>query len=441
MSSGSEKTRVPGEPTPPKVGGHGAAVSSMPPPSTVDPAPERDSQATIISNSPFRADSDPPAAEKGHRGSAQPTVVGARPGSGEAHKVVSGDDTLPPGTPPSRRSPQPEIGQTGSAVLLRIGTVLGSRYEILELLGEGGMGAVYKAADREVDRIVALKVIRPEMASNPEILARFKQELLLSSQVTHRNVIRIYDLGEAQGVKFITMEFLEGENLYQILKQRDKLGVAEAVDIMEQVASGLAAAHSAGIIHRDLKPGNIMRDKSGRVVVMDFGLARTFSGDGMTNTGAMLGTLDYMSPEQAQGMEVKASSDIFTVGLILYELLAGVTPFHAESAIASLLKRTQQRAAPLTDVDRTIPAALSQIVAKCLERDPAKRYQNADELDAALCAWQGKGGDKSASSGRRRIAELTWPLLWVPLVLIVVIAAGFGWYLFRSRQAAKTLAH
>jgi len=223
-------------------------------------------------------------------------------------------------------------------VLLRIGTVLGSRYEILELLGEGGMGAVYKAADREVDRIVALKVIRPEMASNPEILARFKQELLLSSQVTHRNVIRIYDLGEAQGVKFITMEFLEGENLYQILKQRQKLEVAEAVDIMEQVASGLAAAHSAGIIHRDLKPGNIMRDKNGRVVVMDFGLARTFSGDGMTRTGAMLGTIEYMSPEQAQGEDVKASSDIFTVGLILYELLAGVTPFYAESAIASLLK-------------------------------------------------------------------------------------------------------
>ena len=163
---------------------------------------------------------------------------------------------------------------------------------------------------------------------------------------------------------------------------------------MEQVACGLAAAHREGIIHRDLKPANIMRDKNGRVVVMDFGLARTFSGDGMTRTGAMLGTVEYMSPEQAQGLEVKASSDIFTVGLILYELLAGVTPFHAESAIASLLKRTQQRAVPLTDVDRTIPAALSQIVAKCLERDPAKRYQNADELDAALRAWQGKSGDK-----------------------------------------------
>ena len=364
-----------------------------------------------------------------------------------AATIVSGGNTIAPGTS-ARRSPPPEgaNGPGASAVLLQIGIVLGNRYEILELLGEGGMGAVYKAADREVDRIVALKVIRPEMASNPEILARFKQELLLSSQVTHRNVIRIYDLGEAQGVKFITMEYLEGENLHQILKQRDKLEVAEAVDIMEQVASGLAAAHAVGIIHRDLKPSNIMRDKSGRVVVMDFGLARTFSGDGMTRTGAMLGTMEYMSPEQAQGMDVKASSDIFTVGLILYELLAGVTPFYAESAIASLLKRTQQRAVPLADVDRNIPGTLSNIVAKCLEKDPANRYQSAEELDADLRAWQGRSGGKkvSASSARlrmNRIRELPWPRLAVTGVLIVAIAAGIAWYVIRRQQAAKSVAH
>jgi eukaryotic-like serine/threonine-protein kinase len=422
VPSDSDKTRVPNEGSP---RGAGAAVSSapgssLPPDPSNAPAPQ-EPEATIIGVPEIRPGSD---------------INGAT--------IVSGGGPIVSGTP-AGRSPSPAGTSVygANAVLSQTGTILGGRYEILELLGEGGMGAVYKAADREVDRIVALKVIRPEMTSNPEILARFKQELLLSSQVTHRNVIRIYDLGEAQGLKFITMEYLEGQNLHQILKQRDKLAIAEAVDIMEQVASGLAAAHREGIIHRDLKPANIMRDKNGRVVVMDFGLARTFSGDGMTRTGAMLGTVEYMSPEQAQGMEVKASSDIFTVGLILYELLAGVAPFHAESAIASLLKRTQQRAAPLTDVDRTVPAALSNIVAKCLERDPAKRYQNAEELDAALCAWQGKGGDKRAltSSGRRRIAELSWPLLAVPLVLIVVIATGFGWYLFRSRQAAKTLNH
>jgi tetratricopeptide (TPR) repeat protein/predicted Ser/Thr protein kinase len=381
-----------------------------------------------------------PAGEARER-NPEATAEGIRPRRDDAATIISGGATIVSGTP-GRRSPPPEGANT---ILLQIGTLLGSRYEILELLGEGGMGAVYKAADREVDRIVALKVIRPEMASNPEILARFKQELLLSSQVTHRNVIRIYDLGEAQGVKFITMEYLEGENLHQILKTRDKLEVAEAVDIMEQVACGLAAAHAVGIIHRDLKPGNIMRDKSGRVVVMDFGLARTFSGDGMTQTGAMLGTIEYMSPEQAQGMDVKASSDIFTVGLILYELLAGVTPFYAESAIASLLKRTQQRAVPLADVDRNIPGTLSNIVAKCLEKEPANRYQNAGELDADLCAWQGKGGRRvSASSARRRmnrIRELPWPRLAIAVVLIVAIAAGIAWYGIRRQQATKLMAH
>lgn len=405
-------------------------------------------QEALSSKAP---DSSPPS----HRGElpaapreSEDTIIAAAPlHPGNAATIVSSDATIAPGTS-ARRSPPPggANGPGASAILLQIGTVLGSRYEILELLGEGGMGAVYKAADREVDRIVALKVIRPEMASNPEILARFKQELLLSSQVTHRNVIRIYDLGEAQGLKFITMEYLEGENLYQILKQRGKLEIAEAVDVMEQVASGLATAHGEGIIHRDLKPANIMRDKNGRVVVMDFGLARTFSGDGMTQTGAMLGTLDYMSPEQAQGMDVKASSDIFTVGLILYELLAGVTPFHAESAIASLLKRTQQRAVPLADVDRNIPGALSNIVAKCLEKDPANRYKNAGELDADLRAWQGRSGGKkvSASSGRlrmNRIRELSWPRFAVTGVLIAAIAAGIAWYVTRRQAAAKLLTH
>ena len=358
---------------------------------------------------------------------------------------VSSDATILPANS-VRRSPPPDGTSGTKTILLQPGTLLGSRYEILELLGEGGMGAVYKTADREVDRIVALKVIRPEMASNPEILARFKQELLLSSQVTHRNVIRIYDLGEAQGVKFITMEYLQGENLKQILNQREKLEVAEAVDIMEQVASGLAAAHRAGIIHRDLKPVNIMRDKSGRVVVMDFGLARTFSGDGMTRTGAMLGTIEYMSPEQAQGMDVKASSDIFTVGLILYELLAGVAPFHAESAIASLLKRTQQRAIPLTKIDRSIPGTLSAIVAKCLEMDSAKRYQNAEELDADLRAWQGKSVERgiSASSARLRgksIRKHLWVRIAVFVVLTVTVAAGIAWYAIRRYQPANSGVH
>ncbi len=355
--------------------------------------------------------------------------------------------TLPPGTPVNL-SEISEIAVSGGqgGALLQPGSVFANRYEIIKILGEGGMGAVYKARDVELEREVALKVVKRELSNNPEILQRFKQELILARQVTDRNIIRIFDLGEAAGIKFITMEYVEGQNLHQLLKQRGKLEVAEAVEIMEQAAAGLAAAHREGIIHRDLKPGNIMRDVHGRVVVMDFGLARTISGDGMTQTGAMLGTIEYMSPEQAQGKELKASSDVFTTGLILYELLAGVTPFHAENPISSLLMRTQQRAMPLVDVNKNVPGTLSNIVAKCLEKDPAARYQDAGELDADLRVWQGRGEKKkvSATSTRMRLnrmRELPWTRFAVTGVLVLAVAAGIGWWVAKREQAQKSAAH
>jgi serine/threonine protein kinase/tetratricopeptide (TPR) repeat protein len=326
------------------------------------------------------------------------------------------------------------------------GMILGGRYEILETLGEGGMGAVYKAQDRELGRTVALKVIRPELASNPDILQRFKQEILLSSKVTDRNIIRIYDLGEADGVKFITMEYVQGEDLRCLLRRDGKLAPAEAVAIMEQVASGLVAAHREGIIHRDLKPGNIMRATDGRVLVMDFGLARSLTSDGLTRTGMMLGTMEYMSPEQAQGKELDARSDIFTVGLILYELLTGIMPFQAESAIASLLKRTQQRAIPVSDVDKKIPGVLSNIVSKCLEKDPALRYQSAEGLLSDLRAWQGKSPTSkisvtSAGLWMNRVRELSWSRIALVAGLLIVTMAGVAWYASRRQRASTVVAH
>jgi tetratricopeptide (TPR) repeat protein/predicted Ser/Thr protein kinase len=370
---------------------------------------------------------------------AEAPTLAYTPGTG----AMDGGLTLPPETPMHLAVNAAAALSGGSA--FGLGVVFANRYEIIKTLGEGGMGAVYKAHDRELGRDVALKVIKPELANNPQILQRFKQELILARQVTDRNIIRIFDLGEASGIKFITMEYIEGQNIHQLLKEKGKLEVAEAVAIMEQVAAGLAAAHREGIIHRDLKPGNIMRDANGRVVVMDFGLARTLSGDGMTQTGAMLGTIEYMSPEQAQGKELNASSDIFTLGLILYELVVGITPFHAESAIASLVMRTQQRALPLVDVDKNISGSLSNIVAKCLEKDPAHRYQNAGELDADLRAWQSSGGKKVSASALRlrmiRMRELPWTRYAVAGVLLIAIAAGIGWFVARRQQATKSAAH
>jgi eukaryotic-like serine/threonine-protein kinase len=411
---------------------------------------EPEAMTLVVSNgvSSFSASgsAEPPSPAAGPSSQAPSILDGGIPTLGAAEGPSAEGLTLPPDVQ-VRLTGVSEIavGGANGGARLQPGSVFANRYKIIKVLGEGGMGAVYKAQDLELERELALKIVRPELSNNPEILQRFKQELILARQVTDRNIIRIFDLGEAQGIKFITMEYVEGQNLHQLLKQRGKLDVAEAVNIMEQVAAGLAAAHREGIIHRDLKPGNIMREVNGRVVVMDFGLARTISGDGMTRTGAMLGTMEYMSPEQAQGKELKASSDIFTVGLILYELLAGVTPFHAESAIASLLMRTQQRAVPLADFDKKIPGSLSNIVAKCLERDPANRYQSAEELDADLRAWQGRSGGRkvSATAARmrmNRIRELPWQRFAVTGIAILAIAAGIAWFA-RRQQAAKSVAH
>jgi tetratricopeptide (TPR) repeat protein/predicted Ser/Thr protein kinase len=271
------------------------------------------------------------------------------------------------------------------------GTVLGNRYEIVRLLGQGGMGAVYQASDRELERQVALKVIRSDMAANPEILRRFKQELLLARQITHKNVIRIFDLGQSEGLRFLTMEYIEGEDLQSILRRKKKLEAAEAANIISQVSRALEAAHAEGVIHRDLKPQNIMLDKSGRAYVMDFGIARSMLSSGMTQTGALIGTPDYMSPEQAKGLPLDARSDLFSVGIIFYELLSGEAPFNADTTMGKLWKRTNEPARPLGELDNKIPPALSDIVRKCLEIDPQKRFASAAELLQQIEIWQGPG--------------------------------------------------
>jgi len=198
-------------------------------------------------------------------------------------------------TPSSSFTKAPSASAAPSTpVAIEPGSVIGNRFEILQLLGEGGMGAVYKAHDRELERDVALKLIRSELARNPEILQRFKHELILARQVTHRNVIRIFDLGQADGHKYITMEYLEGRDLRAVLRDKDKLPPEEAAKIILQICRALEAAHAEGVIHRDLKPQNIMLDANGRAYVMDFGIARSAYLPGMTQTGALVGTPEYM---------------------------------------------------------------------------------------------------------------------------------------------------
>lgn len=327
--------------------------------------------------------------------------------------------------------------RAASSPILEAGQVLGGRFQIIEILGIGGMGAVYKAYDRDIDQMVALKCIRPDLATNPEVVQRFTQELLLARQIAHKNVIRLYDLRDSGGLKFITMEYLEGRDLGSLMEERGKLPIPEAVDIIRQVCSGLAAAHAEGVVHRDLKPSNIMQRKDGCVVVMDFGLARAEDKDLMTKTGAIMGTFQYMSPEQAKGQRADARSDIFTVGVILYELLTGKTPYPSDSSIASLLKRTQEAVVPPSTLDSGIPRALNAIVCKCLERDLTRRYQTMDEVLLDLEATQ---QGRTASQLPSRLAggsQKRW-FWFVSVVTGIALALVFAIVLRSARTPSAT---
>lgn len=319
-------------------------------------------------------------------------------------------------------------------------TSLGGRYELLQLLGEGGMGAVFKARDRELNRFVALKVIHAELAKNPDILHRFKQELILAREVTHRNVVRIYDLGEAEGVKFLTMEYIEGRDLKGLLHEKGRFPPQEAAGIIEQVCHALEAAHSAGVIHRDLKPQNIMVGADGKVSVMDFGIARSArETEGLTVTGALIGTPQYMSPEQAKGEKLDSRTDLFSLGIVFYELLTGDVPYKADTAMASLVKRSTEVARAPIEVVPEVPRALSNIVSKCLERDLMRRYQSAPEILADLERCRGKRS-KLASAREAIHAVRSWPASkWVAAG---AIAAGlaFGVWAIRGRPSSVATA-
>src|SRR5579864_3677507 len=404
-----EQGRFPGERKSPAKADAGAALRSP-------------SSAPGTSPSGLPPPSDAPTLAPGSPAPDAPTIA--------LSKFSSSDlPTVAEGTP---RTPTPVSALRNQQPVLESGAILAGRYEILDALGEGGMGAVYKARDLELDRMVALKVIRPELAKHPSIIERFKKELLLSQRVTHRNVIRIYDLGEGDGVKFITMEFIEGEDLRSLIHERKKFPPEEAVHIMEQVCLALDAAHQVDVIHRDLKPQNVMRDKAGRILVMDFGLARTLQGDGMTQTGALVGTMEYMSPEQALAKELDQRSDIFSAGLIFYELLTGQMPYRADSALASLIRRTQERAKPISEFDKTIPQGLSNVVSKCLEREPAAQYQTAKELLSDLGAWQGKREAGAIAFESVKPWGQTVPWQWIGGIAAVLILAVLG-FVFRDK--------
>ncbi len=269
----------------------------------------------------------------------------------------------------------------GVAHGLALGSDFGPRYRIEALLGEGGMGAVYKAYDKELDRVVALKLLRPEMTASEGSMRRFKQELLLASKISHKNILRIHDIGDAGGVKFISMAFVEGRDLHQIIEQEGRLSTDRTLGITRQVASALAAAHGEGVIHRDLKPQNVMLDANGAVFVTDFGLAKSLEADlSMTRSGEYVGTPRYMSPEQVEQKPVDARTDIYALGLLLYEMVTGDIPFKGETMVQMMFNRIQAEVRPPRELAPELPESLERVIMRCLERDPARRYQQAREI-------------------------------------------------------------
>ena len=257
--------------------------------------------------------------------------------AGEQEALAPGSKQVPAAVPEGPASEMPTAGPwvvTGTAAPTPEQVNFGPRYRIERLLGQGGMGAVYQAYDKELDRTVALKLVRPGLAADALTSQRFKQELLLASKITHKNVLRIHDLGDAGGVKFISMAYVQGQDLHALLQKHGRLSVEEAVKLAKQMCAALAAAHAEGVAHRDFKPQNILLDQNNQVYVSDFGLAKSLEEDvGMTRSGEFLGTPRYMAPEQVEGKKADQRSDLYALGLMLYEMVTGDVPFRADTTL------------------------------------------------------------------------------------------------------------
>ena len=369
----------------------------------------------------------------------------------EPTRVRSADD------PPTAIASGPSGRGSADTGPLGIGQAFGPRYHIIRMLGVGGMGAVYQAWDSELGVAVAIKVIRPEVMASPtaaaRIESRFKRELLLARQVTHKNVVRIHDLGEIGGIKYITMPYVEGDDLSSILKHDGRLPVPRVLRIARGIVAGLVEAHKAGVVHRDLKPANIMIGADDEAMIMDFGIARSTGGSpagpmlGAITTvrdlnralatpdatvfGSVIGTVEYMAPEQAKGITVDQRADVYALGLILYDMLIG-QPRAAKlgNALHELQARMEHAPPPVKSVVAEVPDDVDRLVSRCLEPDPAKRYQTTAELAVDLARLDDAG---IPIPEPRRYT----PRMIAAGVLFVTVLVTGTWWLTRTPPPVK----
>ena len=358
------------------------------------------------------------------------------------------DDTLYCGkcaTPlPSEQISAPTKTLEAAKEKLTTGSTFAGRYQIIEELGKGGMGKVYKAHDTEIKEKVALKLLKPEIAADKKTIERFQNELKFARKISHRNVCRMYDLNKEEGSYYITMEYVPGEDLKSSIIRMGPLSTGKAIFIAKQVCDGLAEAHELGVVHRDLKPQNIMIDRKGNARIMDFGVARSVTGKGITGAGVMIGTPEYMSPEQVEGKEVDQRSDIYSLGVILYEMVTGRVPFEGETPLSIAVKHKTEAPKEPRELNSQIPEDLSRVILKCLEKDKEKRYQSAGEVRSELTNIEKGIPTTEREIPRRkpitsREITVTFGLkkLFIPglVVAAIIIAAVTIWQLLPQKKA------
>jgi Tol biopolymer transport system component/serine/threonine protein kinase len=322
---------------------------------------------------------------------------------------------------------------------LTTGAIFAGRYQIIEELGKGGMGRVYKVHDTEIKEKVALKLLRPEIAADEKTIERFRNEIKLARKIVHKNVGRMFDLGKEKEGYYITMEYVPGQDLRGLIRQSGRLTIETAISVVAQVCEGLAEAHKLGIIHRDLKPGNIMVDKDGNVRIMDFGIARTVESKGITGAGVMIGTPEYMSPEQVEGKDIDQRSDVYSLGIILYELITGQVPYEGDLPLNVAYKHKHETPQDPRKLNTQIPENLSSIVMRCLEKDKEKRYQSPGEVRSELVNVE-KGipttervvPKKRPVTSKEITIKFDLKKFFIPALVFIVFLTVVGYFLFRS---------
>jgi beta-lactam-binding protein with PASTA domain/tRNA A-37 threonylcarbamoyl transferase component Bud32 len=323
-----------------------------------------------------------------------------------------------------------------------IGKVLAARYEVLEKIGGGGMAVVYKGKDLLLNRIVTVKVLREQFVSEADFIKRFQREAQAVAKLSHPNIVSIYDVGHEQDFHYLVMEYVEGQNLKEIIVQKAPVDPLEAIDYLIQILDALEHAHESGVVHRDIKPHNILVTNNGKVKVTDFGIAQAVTSATLTYSGTVVGSVQYISPEQAKGEPTGIYSDIYSAGVVLYELLTGVLPFTGDNAISIALKHIQSDFAPPSEIVEGIPLSLERVVMKAMAKEPTHRFQSASEMKMALEKIRGtmvedlptqvlpaidmdnlrEKGDKLKTKRRK-----PKPFVWILIPLFLLVAAGGFW--------------